>query len=49
MAYTCGMMNGLYGGYGSGIMVLSWLTWLLAAGLMTAGIYWLIKSANKRK
>ncbi len=50
--YNCpasGMMGGLYGGYGSRMMVLSWLTYLLVIALIIAAIYWLIKSANKKR
>ncbi|VVB77772.1 Uncharacterised protein [uncultured archaeon] len=47
--YSCGMMNGFYGGYGSGFMILSWLTFILVIALIIAAIYWLIKSANKKK
>jgi len=49
--YNCpmgGMMYGFYGGYGTGMMIFSWLTGLLVIGLLAAGIYWLIKSANKK-
>lgn len=51
-AYTdgsCGMMSGLTGSYGSGMMIFSWITYLLVIGLIIAAIYWLIKSANKKK
>ncbi len=44
----CGMMSGLYGGYGSGFMILSWITFILFIALMIAATYWLIKSANKK-
>lgn len=48
--YNCpGMMGGLYGGYGSGMMILSWLTWLLVVALIIAAIYWLVKSANRKR
>lgn len=51
--YNCpmggGMMYGIYGGYGTGMMFLSWITWLLTIALIVAGIYWLIKNANRRK
>lgn len=51
--YNCpmggGMMYGLYGGYGSGMMFLSWITYTLFILLIIAGIYWLFKNANKRK
>ena len=42
---TMGMMNG---GYGSGMMFFGWITWLLVVILVVAGIYWLVKSANKK-
>jgi len=42
------MMTG-YGGYGAGTMLLGWITYLLTIGLMIAGIYWLIKTANRRR
>ena len=45
----CGMMSGLYGGYGSGFAILSWITYILFIALLIAGIYWLIKSANRKK
>ena len=48
MVYACGMMQGLYGGCGSGIMALSWFSWLLVIGLIISGIYWFIKSAGKK-
>jgi hypothetical protein len=43
-----GMMGG-YGNYGSGIMALSWFTYLLFIALVITAIYWLIKSANRKK
>ena len=42
------MMTG-YGGYGSGMMFLGWITYLLTILLMIAAIYWLFKSANRRR
>ena len=42
------MMTG-YGSYGAGTMLLGWITYLLTIGLMIAGIYWLIKTANRRR
>ena len=42
------MMTG-YGGYGAGTMLLGWITYLLTIGLMIAGIYCLVKTANKRR
>ena len=51
--YNCpmggGMMYGIYGGYGAGMMLFSWVTYILVIALIIAGIYWLIKSANKKK
>ena len=44
-----GMMNGFYGSYGSGFMILSWITYILLIVLIIAAIYWLIKNANKKK
>lgn len=49
---TCpgyGMMSGLYGSYGSGFMILGWITYILLIVLIIAAIYWLIKNANKKK
>ncbi len=50
MAYYMGnmMYQMMYGGYGLGLGILSWLTSLLVIGLLVAAIYWLIKSANKK-
>jgi hypothetical protein len=45
----CGMMSGFYGGYGTGFMFLSWITFILFIALLIAGIYWLIKSANRKR
>jgi len=42
-----GMMSGFYGG--SGFMILSWITTILIIALIVAAIYWLIKSANKKR
>lgn len=42
-----GMMTG-YGGYGIG-MLLAWLFYLGVMGLIGAGIYWLVKSAQRKK
>ena len=44
-----GMMGSLYGSYGSTFMILSWITYVSFIALIIAGIYWLIKSANRRK
>ena len=44
------MMSG-YGsnyGFGSGMMILGWITYLLVIILIISAIYWLIKSANKK-
>ncbi len=45
----CSMMQGLYGNYGTGFMFLGWITFILFIALVIAGIYWLIKSANRKK
>jgi len=45
MDYGYGMMG--YG-YGSGMMFLGWITYILVIALIIAGIYWLIKSANRK-
>lgn len=42
-----GMMSG-YGGYGTG-MVFSWVLYLAILALIIAGIYWLVKSVNKKR
>lgn len=51
--YNCpmggGMMYGIYGGYGGGMMLFSWITYLLIITLVVAAIYWLIKNANRKK
>lgn len=50
--YNCfggGMMSGFYGSYGIGMMILAWILYALFIVLVGAGIYWLIKSANKHK
>ena len=48
-----GMMSMTYGngmmGYGTGAFVLGWITYLLVIALIIAAIYWLIKTANKKK
>lgn len=44
-----GMMNGFYGGYETGFMIISWLIFILFIALIVSAIYWLIKSANKKK
>ena len=44
------MMSGSgYGGYNSGTILLSWITYLLTIALMIAGIYWLVKTANRKR
>lgn len=51
--YNCpmagGMMYGIYGGYGTGMMLFSWVTYLLMIALVIAAIYWLITNANKKR
>ncbi|GEM_PF-1301309 len=42
------MMSGGYGSYNGGTVLLSWITYLLTITLMIAGIYWLIKTANRK-
>ncbi len=37
-----------YGGYNSGTILLSWITYLLTIALMIAGIYWLVKTAKRK-
>ena len=46
-----GMMNMMtgYGGYNAGAVLLGWITYLLTIALMIAGIYWLVKTANRRR
>jgi len=46
-----GMMNMMagYGGYNAGAVLLSWITYLLTIALMIAGIYWLVKTANRKR
>ncbi len=48
MAYSCPMFGGSFGYSGFGIG-LSWISYFLFIALIIAGIYWLIKSANKEK
>jgi len=48
MAYDCSMGGMMYGQYGLGLGILSWVTSLLVISLIVAAIYWLIKSANKK-
>ena len=47
--YCGGMMSGLYGGYGTSFMLVSWIFYIAIIGLIIAGIYWMIKSANSKK
>jgi hypothetical protein len=42
------MMTG-YGGYNAGAVLLGWITYLLTIALMIAGIYWLVKTANRKR
>ena len=44
-----GAYNMMYGGYGSGMMFLGWISYLLVIALIVAAIYWFLKSANKKK
>jgi uncharacterized membrane protein YfbV (UPF0208 family) len=47
MAYgTCPMFGG---SYGASVGILATVTYIVAIALMLAGIYWLVKNANKRK
>jgi len=48
MAYNCPMFGGSFGYSGFGIG-LSWISYLLMIGLLITAIYWLIKSANRKK
>ncbi len=49
VVYNCPMGGMMYGQYGLGLGILSWVISLLIIGLLIAGIYWLIKSANRKK
>lgn len=49
MTYANTMAGMMYGQYGFGFGILAWLTSLFFIGLLGAGIYWLIKSANSKK
>lgn len=51
MGGMMGMMNMMtgYGGYGGGTIFLGWITYLLTIALMIAGIYWLVKTANRKR
>ncbi|MBI2047016.1 hypothetical protein HYT26_02535 [Candidatus Pacearchaeota archaeon] len=48
-----GMMSMMYGngmmGYGTGTAVLGWIVYLLVIALIIAAIYWLIKTANRKR
>ncbi|MEK6915482.1 MAG: hypothetical protein AABW89_02995 [Nanoarchaeota archaeon] len=46
-----GMMNMMtgYGNYGSGMMFLGWITYLLTITLMIAATYWLIQTAKRKR
>lgn len=46
---NCPMGGMMGGGYGYAGIVLSWVTYLLVIALIVAAIYWLVKSANKKK
>jgi uncharacterized membrane protein len=49
---TCqgyGMMNEFFGGYGLTLMLIYWIIIILVIALIIAAVYWLIKSANKKK
>lgn len=39
----------MYGYYGGSAMVLGWIISLLVIALIIAAVYWLIKSANRKK
>ncbi len=43
-----GMMGMMGGSYGYGMMFFGWLTWVLVIVLIVAGIYWLVRTANRR-
>jgi len=45
----CPMGGMMYGSYGSGMMFFGWITYLLFIALIVAAIYWLIRSANKKR
>lgn len=47
--YICPMGGMMYGQYGYGLAAFSWIIGLLVIALIIATIYWLIKSANKKK
>jgi hypothetical protein len=41
--YCGNMMSGLYGGYGSSYMIISWIIFILVIVLIISAIYWFIK------
>jgi hypothetical protein len=41
--------SGYAGYYNSGTILLSWITYLLFIALILSAVYWLIKSANRKK
>ena len=45
---TNGVPGMMGGSYGSGMMFFGWMTWLLMVALMLAGIYWLVRTANRK-
>ncbi len=45
----CSMAGMMYGGYGGGMMFISWITYLLFIALIITATYWLIQSANKKR
>jgi hypothetical protein len=47
MVYNC-QMAGINSGYSFGNGILSWVISFLIIGLLIAGIYWFVKSANKK-
>ncbi|MBS3078738.1 hypothetical protein J4218_01320 [Candidatus Pacearchaeota archaeon] len=46
---TCGGINGMMSGYyGSGFVIIGWITYILVILLIIAGIYWLFTNAKGR-
>lgn len=43
-----GMMGMMGGTYGYGMMFFGWITWVLVIVLIISGIYWLIKTADRK-
>ena len=43
------MMYNMMYGYGYNMMFFGWITWVLIIALIIAAIYWLIKTADKKK